>query len=236
MTARGVPQHDVPSADHPSAATSVVLRPRSSASLILLDRSRGQPHVLVGRRGSTHAFMPGLYVFPGGRRDRGDHVLPYIEDLHPAALQALLRSGPSRLTPAGARALALAALRELEEETGLSIARQDALGRRAADLSSLRYLARAVTPPGAVRRFDNRFFATFIDEVDIDLSHMRECEELNDFRWLALDDLQGVRMPEILGCICADLKILLEAQSGLPFGSELYRYSNRNGQFQRSRL
>ncbi|WP_137133032.1 NUDIX domain-containing protein [Rhizobium sp. FY34] len=236
MTALGMPQHDVPSVDNPSTAPSVAMRPRPSASLILIDRSRACPHVFVGRRGSAHAFMPDLYVFPGGRRDRDDHALPYVEDLHPAALQSLLRSGPSRLTPAGARALALAALRELEEETGLSIARDDAFGRRAADLSSLRYLARAVTPPGAVRRFDNRFFATFVDEARIDFASLRESEELNDFRWLALDDLQSLRLPEILHCICADLKILLEAQSGLPFGSELYRYTNRNGQFQRSRL
>lgn len=218
------------------SSASTRLRPRPSASLILIDRSAPRPHVFVGRRGSGHAFMPDLYVFPGGRRDPGDHALPFIRDLHPAVLESLLSSGPSRLGPSGARALALAALRELTEETGLSLTATDASGQSGTDLSGLRYIARAVTPPGAVRRFDNRFFATFLDEAGIDLADLRESEELNDFRWLPLDDLDAVRLPPILHCIASDLKILLEAERGLPFGSQLHRYTNRNGQFQRSRL
>jgi 8-oxo-dGTP pyrophosphatase MutT (NUDIX family) len=227
-----------PTAELGAASTgrNAPLRPRASASLILIDRSMPRPQVFVGRRGSGHAFMPDLYVFPGGRRDRGDHTLPFARDLHPTVMESLLLSGPSRLRPAGARALALAALRELSEETGLSLTAESADGTPDADLSSLRYIARAVTPPGAVRRFDNRFFATFMDEARIDLANLRESEELNDFRWLPLDDLDAVRLPPILRCISADLKILLEAERGLPFGSQLHRYTNRNGQFQRSQL
>ena len=220
----------------PSVSSAARMRPRPSASLILIDRSKPCAQVFVGRRGSGHAFMPDLYVFPGGRRDPGDHALPYLRDLHPTVMQSLLQSGPSRLGPSGARALALAALRELNEETGLSLTAQDAEGKVGIDLSSLRYIARAVTPPGAVRRFDNRFFATFLDEVEIDMAHLRDSEDLNDFRWLPLDYLEAVRLPPILACIAADLKILLEEKRGLPFGSGLHRYTNRNGQFQRNRL
>ncbi|HKW55708.1 MAG TPA: hypothetical protein VJO12_18620, partial [Stellaceae bacterium] len=42
-------------------------RPRDAASLILLrDGARGL-EVLIGRRGKGARFMPGRYVFPGGR-------------------------------------------------------------------------------------------------------------------------------------------------------------------------
>jgi len=43
------------------------VRPRDAASLILLrERSTGL-EVLLGRRGKDARFMPGRYVFPGGR-------------------------------------------------------------------------------------------------------------------------------------------------------------------------
>ncbi len=34
---------------------------------MLIDRSRTKPKVLLGRRHASHKFMPGKYVFPGGR-------------------------------------------------------------------------------------------------------------------------------------------------------------------------
>ncbi len=45
------------------------LRPRDAATLILIDRSGGDVRVLLGRRSARHAFMPGRFVFPGGRTD-----------------------------------------------------------------------------------------------------------------------------------------------------------------------
>src|SRR5690242_12779091 len=48
------------------------LRPRDAGTLILIDRSGGQFRVLMGRRHMRHVFMPGKYVFPGGRTDPSD--------------------------------------------------------------------------------------------------------------------------------------------------------------------
>ena len=42
-------------------------RPRDSATLILIDRSESVPKVLLGRRHERHKFLPGKFVFPGGR-------------------------------------------------------------------------------------------------------------------------------------------------------------------------
>ena len=59
------------------------LRPRDAATLILLDRVGGDIRVLMGRRHARHAFMPGKFVFPGGRTDPADSRIPVAEDLHP---------------------------------------------------------------------------------------------------------------------------------------------------------
>ncbi|MFJ5487262.1 hypothetical protein ACIKTA_06345 [Hansschlegelia beijingensis] len=45
---------------------------RDAATLILLDRSASEPKVLMGRRHHAVRFMPGKYVFPGGRVEPED--------------------------------------------------------------------------------------------------------------------------------------------------------------------
>jgi 8-oxo-dGTP pyrophosphatase MutT (NUDIX family) len=62
-------------------------------------------------------FMPGVLVFPGGRVDRADHVPRPL--LHSETQRLLELSA----TPSLARALAVCAARELQEETGLSLTR-----------------------------------------------------------------------------------------------------------------
>ncbi len=96
-------------------------RPQDAASLLILDFSASEPRILMGRRHGGHAFLPGKFVFPGGRVDRGDSRVKVSSDLHPEILRRLLVEMPGRATPARARALALAAIRETHEETGLVI-------------------------------------------------------------------------------------------------------------------
>jgi len=149
------------------------VRPRDAATLILIDRSGPKPKVLVGKRHDKVVFMPGKYVFPGGRVDPTDHRIPVAAPL-PAALEANLLKGRPRTAAARARALAVAAIREACEETGLCLGRAgagNATSRLPAawapfaengllpDPSGLFLIARAITPPGRVRRFDTRFFS-----------------------------------------------------------------------------
>ena len=61
------------------------LRPRDAATLIIVDSSSGEPRVLLGRRRPDMVFMPGRYVFPGGRVDPSDRQVPVEEDLRPSA-------------------------------------------------------------------------------------------------------------------------------------------------------
>src|SRR5258708_21295238 len=48
------------------------VKPRDAASLILLRDGKTGLEVLIGRRGTGARFMPGRYVFPGGRVTTAD--------------------------------------------------------------------------------------------------------------------------------------------------------------------
>jgi 8-oxo-dGTP pyrophosphatase MutT (NUDIX family) len=147
-------------------------RPVDAATLILVDRSGATPKVLVGKRHDKVVFMPGKIVFPGGRVDHTDGRVPVAAPI-PSALEANLLKGRPKIALSRARALAIAAIREACEETGLCLGRR-VDGSAAAlkgpwkpfcdagllpDPSGLYLITRAITPPGRVRRFDTRFFA-----------------------------------------------------------------------------
>lgn len=226
-----MPVKSVPVAGAPfTRAPAIRIRPRDAAALILIDRSGSTPRVLMGRRSSGHVFMPDVYVFPGGRRDPGDHARPYAGDLHPNVLAKLLDNAPSRTSIRRVRALALAALREMHEETGITPA------AAAPDLSRLRYIARAITPPGHVRRYDTHFFLAFCDETVFDLTHLRDTDELEDLQWLDIAAISGVKLARITQMVLEDVQRLMEADNILPFENPVPFYSARHGRFVRSRL
>ena len=145
-------------------------RPVDAATLILVDRSVATPKVLVGKRHDKVVFMPGKFVFPGGRVDKTDNRVPVAAPL-PKALEDNLLKGSPKINASRARSLTVAAIREACEETGLCLGRKvdkpvKLEGAWAPfteasllpDPSSLFLIARAITPPGRVRRFDTRFF------------------------------------------------------------------------------
>lgn len=209
------------------------LRPRDASTLILVDRMGPAPRVLVGKRGKAHAFMPELYVFPGGRRDRGDSRAPVAAPLRPEVIDQLAIRTPSRFTVATANGLAVAAARELEEEVSLSLTPQEFSGQFRPDLSRLRFLARAITPPGQSRRFDTRFFVCFTDEIAADAAMARDSAELHDLTWVAIDDTNSVSMPRITQIVLADLGAALEADPDLPFGRPFAFYAVERGRHTR---
>jgi 8-oxo-dGTP pyrophosphatase MutT (NUDIX family) len=108
-------------ADAKPSAPRKVLRPRDAATLIVVDSSSGEPRVLLGRRRPDLVFMPGRYVFPGGRVDPADRQIAVEHDLAPGTTEKLLVAMKGNPSPARARALALAAVRETFEEAGLLI-------------------------------------------------------------------------------------------------------------------
>lgn len=210
------------------AAKPRALRPRDAATLVLIDRSGSDWRVLMGKRHAKHVFMPDLYVFPGGRRDARDHALPFDADIHPDVLTKLMGESPARRSAARMRALALAAIRELHEETGIVIG-DASTGRLSARLDGLRYVARAITPPGMVRRFDTRFFSAFTDEAGVDPGSVRDSQELHDLRWVSLRGTDDIPMPEITRSILEELRILMDNNPGLPYGLPVpFYFARRN--------
>jgi 8-oxo-dGTP pyrophosphatase MutT (NUDIX family) len=169
QTAEKAKIHEGKEADH-----HPYFRPRDAATLILVDRSGAVPKVLVGKRHDKVVFMPGKFVFPGGRVDKDDYRVPCAAPIT-AQLEANLAKGSPKTPASRAKSLAIAAIREACEETGLCLGRkiQDKAEGKAKlegawkpfadagmlpDPSSLFLIARAITPPGRVRRFDTRFF------------------------------------------------------------------------------
>jgi 8-oxo-dGTP pyrophosphatase MutT (NUDIX family) len=190
------------------------MRPRDAATLILIDRDAGFK-VLMGRRHGRHAFMPGKFVFPGGRTDPTDSRVAAAADLDPAELAKLLTK--CRITASRARAIALSAVRETYEEAGLLIGRKESFAANGEhwrgfaehgirpSLDRLRLVARAITPPGRVRRFDTRFFAAWREHVAAALA-ARPTDELEELVWLPLEEARGADIPAITRMVLESLE------------------------------
>ena len=208
------------------------VRPKDAASLIILDRSGRDPTLLMGRRHHGHKFMPGKYVFPGGRIELGDKHITVAGGLSPRAEEALA-ARVARCPAHLGRALAVAAIRETFEETGYLVGtKAQAPSKEAAggawqaflergvvpDLSRLQFVARAITPPRRPKRFDTRFFAVdrrdIVDQVPGVVGPESELVEL---AWVSLQDAQALELPTITKAILEELQHRLD--SG--FGAEL---------------
>lgn len=142
-------------------------RPRDAASLIVLARRNGAAAVLMGMRAAGHRFMPSRLVFPGGAVEPADLSAPVARALAPATAAMLEKGAEPRL----ARALAVAAARELEEETGLSLGHPPAL-------DGFFFLCRAITPPSSPIRFHARFLIVAAERLAGSLGGSGELEGL----------------------------------------------------------
>lgn len=223
------------------------LRPRDSATLILLDRASSGTRVLMGRRSRKHAFMPGKFVFPGGRTDPADSRISAAAPLHSDEETKLIGSG-SRASAARARAIALSAVRETYEEAGLLIGHRNSFTTTRPDwkafeehgvapsLEHLRYIARAITPPGRVRRFDTRFLACFREAVALELADGGPTRELEELVWLPLPEAMAADIPTITKTILAELTTRLAADPDLNPGGDVPFYRMLRGKFIRTVL
>ncbi|MBL8576178.1 MAG: NUDIX hydrolase [Mesorhizobium sp.] len=205
------------------------LRPRDAGTLMLLDRSGDDVRVLMGRRHMRHAFMPGKFVFPGGRTDPADSRVAVASGLHPHE-EAKLTAGSGRTSLARARAIALSAVRETFEEAGLLIGERGPFVAGRAEwqafadhdvrpaLAGLRMIARAITPPGRVRRFDTRFLAAWREDVAVELPGGGPTDELEELVWLPIADAKQADAPEITRTVLGELEKRLAADPALSPG------------------
>jgi len=144
---------------------------REAAALILLRDSINGLEVCMLRRVSTAGFAAGAYVFPGGAVDKADHELAITTCCF-----------YQQQTDSKILACKVAALRETLEEAGILAANvnkavvvnntsrhklhegelsfETLLIEQAAslDLDSVMFYDHWITPEGALKRFDTRFF------------------------------------------------------------------------------
>ena len=216
------------------------LRPRDAATLLLLRRDQGKTQVLSGRRSDQHTFMPGVYVFPGGRRDPADSRIAVSGALQEAMAAKLAYKSGARMTEARMRALAVAAIRETYEEVGLSIGLPNAACRAVLpftpDIGALRLVGRAITPPGRARRFDTRFFALFAEDVNLDFSGLRPSAELDSLEWVDVEATGSLKMPGITLAILADIAAMLKLSPDLALDLPVPFYYMRRGKFIREEI
>src|SRR5205807_6898073 len=99
------------------------VRPRDAATMIIIDRAAASPQVLLGRRHDGHKFMPGKFVFPGGRVEPLDRRMASMSPIAPQVEGRLMHT-VQRPSPDKARGLLLAAIRETFEETGILLGRK----------------------------------------------------------------------------------------------------------------
>ncbi len=213
------------------------LKPRDAATLILIDRSGPAPKVLLGKRHAGLKFMAGKYVFPGGRMEPGDSKMPVASELDENAGARLMR-GVRRPSLNKARGLALAAIRETYEETGLLLGKHvDAVppvpdgpwtafaeAKVLPDLAQLHFIVRAITPPRRPRRFDARFFAVDASAI----AHRVEGKvgpdaELVELVWLPISEAKQHDLPTITQVALDELQARVAKGFGHDLPSPFYR-------------
>lgn len=136
--------------------------PRLAATVILLRDHDGRLEIYTQRRAATMAFAPGMYAFPGGSVSSADLASvdgasgerPSMEETPAAPGAAPTESDAEAsvirrmgLPAASARAVLRAAVREVAEETRVTLAP-----------AALAPWARWLTPEFEPRRFDTFFF------------------------------------------------------------------------------
>ena len=215
-------------------AGAKAVRPRDAATLIIV-RQLKTPKILMGKRAASHKFMPNKFVFPGGRRDPADARVTCGGNLQPDVLARLRRETRAGVSDNTLRGLALAAIRETFEETGVILGEPTKTQPASANpewqayfkhgvtppLAHMDFIARAVTPTYRTRRFDTRFFMMYDTHIHTDPEDTRGASgELLDLHWLTLSQARKLDLPaitrQVLDIVEQRMQLPLKKRYGAP--------------------
>lgn len=193
------------------------VKARPAATVVLLRDAAAALEVLLLRRDRGAAFVPGAYVFPGGRVDPDDadqSLLARVQgvDAEPAAEYwvaaareafeeagvLLARRADGEWAAAAATDPRVAGWRErlLAHQAGLGDALADL--EASLDLRDVVYCAHWITPEAEPRRYDTHFFAAELParrEVGFDRREMTDAVWLTPS--LALERFRAGRLPMV---------------------------------------
>ena len=208
--------------------TPTGVRPRLASTLILLDRAETEPKVLMGRRNPASKFMPGKFVFPGGRIEPADRKMNAAGALPLEVEQRLAKVMPR--SPSLPRALALGSIRETFEETGIVLGARD-MGQpdSAPDgewrkfaaqgfypqLDNIHFIARATTPPRQARRFDTVFLAAEATDIAASVDGaVGPDRELVELVWVPMTQAHDLELSLITSVVLHELDRRIAAGMG----------------------
>lgn len=223
---------------------------RPAATVVLLREGTRGSEVLLLRRARSSGFVPGAWVFPGGRVDEEDadpRLLERVDGLD-AGEAALRLALPDAVPPA--IAYYMASVREAFEETGLwpgeggpdpsSAAVTEAregllsgsLGFRQVleelDLQiagrALEYIAHWITPVVEPRRYDTRFFAAVVPGG---LDARIDAREMSGAVWIRPSEALERNLEGELPMVFPTLHTLRALQGDHPPGVLLERFRGR---------
>ena len=186
---------------------SGIPKPRNAASLILLKEDHKGIKVLLGKRSSKVRFMPNAWVFPGGVIDKKDFRQNITSSLDPKIIKKLAVANNFNL----ANALAVTAIRETAEETGLLLGKFNenisnknldlhngvdllASHKLVPDLSKISYLGRAITPTFSPIRFHARFF---VADARYLKGKIKTTNELVKIDWISVQQAREKPMADV---------------------------------------
>jgi 8-oxo-dGTP pyrophosphatase MutT (NUDIX family) len=147
-----------------------------------------------------------------------------------------------------ARALALAAIRETCEETGLLLGTRaeaahipagpwEAFAQHGVlpDLSVIHFVGRAITPPGRPRRFDARFFTMDANAIAHRIEGVTGPDaELVELVWMPIKDAEKLDMPAVTSVMLEELDARIA--EGLGHELPVPFYYTLHGNVQREEL
>lgn len=217
------------------------VRPRLASTLILIDRTGPEPKVLMGRRNPASKFMPGKFVFPGGRVEAGDRRMNAAGALPRPVEERLARIAPKSHTLP--RALALGAIRETFEETGIILGDAEMGAPETAPagewqkfaaqgfyplIDNIHFIARATTPPRQTRRFDTIFLAAEASDIATTVEGaVGPDRELVELTWVPLTKAHDLELPLITSVVLHELDRRIAAGMGHHLPAPWYRVGGK---------
>lgn len=147
-----------------------------AATVIVLRDGPGGVETLMLRRDGKLSFAGGMWVFPGGRIDEGDHESPGSERVGPTQNAMSVRELAS----------VRAARRETLEETGLAL-----------DPAGLVRWSHWTAPQQAPKRFTTAFYVADLGSADSEVTI--DDSEIREFTWQRPADVITRRDEGVLG-------------------------------------
>jgi 8-oxo-dGTP pyrophosphatase MutT (NUDIX family) len=174
-----------------------IAQPHPAATAVLIRDGASEPEVLLLKRQRSSGFVPGAYVFPGGRVDAEDARVPWpggtsepapeywiaaVREIFEETGVLLARSHTGEWPPTAAQSAELEAWREQLMSGSAHMAELLEKEQLTLDPSVIVYIAHWITPEAEPRRYDTRFF---LAQVPAALEIRPDAREMTDALWIA---------------------------------------------------